>query len=114
MTFLLALHLNSAGETDYSSRKGKALGVGHHAERTLSKGVNGSCPQHRVKGPGDRADKAPSASAATLQAKGGWPDFKVLKERNLQPIYPARASFRIEEEMREFLRQAKTRGIRHH
>ena len=44
-------------------------------------------------------------SAETLQARREWHDvFKVLKGKNLQPriLYPARLSFRIEGEIKNF------------
>ena len=50
-------------------------------------------------------------SAETLQARREWQDiFKVLKGKNLQPrlVYPARISFKIDEEIKKVFRQAKT------
>ena len=44
-------------------------------------------------------------SAETLQARRKWQDiFKVLKGKNLQPrlLYPARISFKIDEEIKSF------------
>ena len=44
-------------------------------------------------------------STETWQARKGWKDiFRVLHEKNLQPriLYPARLSFRIEEEINSF------------
>ena len=44
-------------------------------------------------------------SAETLQATREWQDiFKVMKEKNLQPrlLYPARISFRFDEEIKSF------------
>ena len=44
-------------------------------------------------------------SAETLQARREWQDiFKVLKGKNLQPrlLYPARISFKIDEEIKSF------------
>ncbi|VFV38088.1 Hypothetical predicted protein, partial [Lynx pardinus] len=44
-------------------------------------------------------------SAETLQTRRDWHDiFKVLKGKNVQPriLYPARLSFRIEEEIKSF------------
>ena len=44
-------------------------------------------------------------STETWQATKGWHDiFRVLKEKNMQPriLYPARLSFRIEEEIKRF------------
>ena len=44
-------------------------------------------------------------SAGTMQARREWQDiFKVLKGKNLQPrlLYPARISFKIDEEIKSF------------
>ena len=43
-------------------------------------------------------------STETWQARRGWQDiFRVLNEKNLQPIlYPAKLSFRIEGEIKSF------------
>ena len=44
-------------------------------------------------------------STETLQARREWHDvFKVMKEKNLQPriLYPARLSFRFDEEIKSF------------
>ena len=44
-------------------------------------------------------------STETWQARKGWQNiFRVLNEKNLQPriLYPARLSFRIEEEIKSF------------
>ena len=44
-------------------------------------------------------------STETLQARREWHDiFKVMKGKNLQPriLYPARISFRFEEEIKNF------------
>ena len=44
-------------------------------------------------------------STETWQARKGWHDiYKVLNEENMQPriLYPARLSFRIEEEIKSF------------
>ena len=44
-------------------------------------------------------------SRETLQARREWHDvFKVMKEKNLQPriLYPARLSFRFDEEIESF------------
>ena len=44
-------------------------------------------------------------STETWQARKGWQDiFRVLNEKNMQPriLYPARLSFRIEEEIKSF------------
>ena len=49
-------------------------------------------------------------SAETLQARKDWQDiFKVLKGKNLQPkiLYPARISFKIEEEIKNFSNRQK-------
>ena len=56
-------------------------------------------------------------SAETLQARREWQDiFKGLKEKNLQPrsLYPARISFKIDGEIKSFLRQAKVKRIQYH
>ena len=48
--------------------------------------------------------------AETLQARREWCDiFKVLKGKNLQPriLYPARLSFRIKREMKNFAEKQK-------
>ena len=53
-------------------------------------------------------------SAETLQARREWQDtFKVLKGKNLQPrlLYPARVSFKIDEEIRGFSDKQKIRGF---
>ena len=55
-------------------------------------------------------------SIETLQARREWQDIlRVMKENSLQPIllYPARISFRYEEELKSF-RQAKAERIQHH
>ena len=44
-------------------------------------------------------------STETWQARKGWQDiFRVLNEKNMQPriLYPARLSFRIEGEIKNF------------
>ena len=49
-------------------------------------------------------------SKEMLQARREWQDiFKVLKGKNLQPriLYPARSSFRIEEEKKTFSEKQK-------
>ena len=49
-------------------------------------------------------------STESLQAKREWHDiFKALKGKNLQPkiLYPARLSFRIEGEIKDFSDQQK-------
>ena len=51
-------------------------------------------------------------SAETLQARRGWQDiFKVMKGKNLQPrlLYPARISFRFNEEIKTFIDKQKLR-----
>ena len=51
-------------------------------------------------------------SAETLQARREWQDiFKVLKEKNLQPtlLYPARISFKIDEQIKSFSDKLKLR-----
>ena len=52
-------------------------------------------------------------STETLQARREWQDiFKVLKGKNLQPsiLYPARLSFRIEVEIKNFSDKQKLKG----
>ena len=56
-------------------------------------------------------------AAANLQARREWQDiFKVLKGKNIQPrlLYPARISFKIDGEIKSFLRQAKVKRIQYH
>ena len=50
-------------------------------------------------------------SAETLQARSKWQDiFKVLKEKNLQPLlYSAKISFKIDEEIKIFPDKRKFR-----
>ena len=50
-------------------------------------------------------------SAETLQARSKWQDiFKVLKEKNLQPLlYSAKISFKIDEEIKNFTDKQKLR-----
>ena len=51
-------------------------------------------------------------SAETLQSRREWHDiFKVMKGKNLQPrlLYPARISFRFEEEIKSFTDKQKLR-----
>ena len=51
-------------------------------------------------------------SAETLQARREWQDiFKVMKGKNLQPrlLYPARISFRFNEEVKSFRDKQKLR-----
>ena len=51
-------------------------------------------------------------SAETLQAKREWQDiFQVLKGKNLQPrlLYPARISFKIDGEIKNFSEKQKLR-----
>ena len=51
-------------------------------------------------------------SAETLHARREWQDiFKVLKRKNLQPrlLYPARISFKIDEEIKSFSDKQKLR-----
>ena len=55
-------------------------------------------------------------SIETLQARKEWQDIlKVMKENNLQPrlLYPARISFKYEEEIKSFTEKQKLR-IQHH
>ena len=55
-------------------------------------------------------------SAETLQTRREWQDiFKVLKRKNLQPrfLYPARILFKINGEIKKFLRQAKVKRIQY-
>ena len=52
-------------------------------------------------------------STETLQARREWHNiFKVLKGKNLQPriLYPARLSFRIEVEIKNFSDKQKLKG----
>ena len=54
-------------------------------------------------------------SAETLQARREWQDvFKVLKGKNLQPrlLYPARISFKIDGELKNFLDRQTLREFR--
>ena len=56
-------------------------------------------------------------SSETLQARREWQDIlKLMKGQNLQPrlLYPARISFRFDEEMNNFTRDAKAKRIQHH
>ena len=51
-------------------------------------------------------------SIETLQARREWKDIvKVIKEKNLQPrlLYPARISFKHEEEIKSFTDKQKLR-----
>ena len=51
-------------------------------------------------------------SAGTLQARREWQDiFKVMKRRNLEPrtLYPAKLSFRFDEEIKSFTDRQKVR-----
>ena len=51
-------------------------------------------------------------SIETIQAKREWKDIlKVMKEKNIQPrlLYPARISFRYEEEIKSFTDKQKLR-----
>ena len=51
-------------------------------------------------------------SAETLQGRREWQDiFKVLKGKNLQPrlLYPARISFKIDEDIKSFSERQKVR-----
>ena len=51
-------------------------------------------------------------SVETLQARREWQDiFKVMKGENLQPrlLYPARISFRFDEEIKSFTEKQKLR-----
>ena len=51
-------------------------------------------------------------SAETLQARRGWQNIlKVMKEENLKPrlLYPARISFRFDEEIKSFSDKQKLR-----
>ena len=53
-------------------------------------------------------------SAETLQARGEWQDiFKVLKGKNLQPrlLDPARISFKIDGEIKNFTEKQKLREL---
>ena len=51
-------------------------------------------------------------SLETLQARKEWQDiFKMMKEKNIQPrlLYPARISFKYEEEIKSFTNNHKLR-----
>ena len=48
----------------------------------------------------------------TLQARRDWQDMlKVMKEKNLQPRYPARISFKYEGEIKSFIDKQKLREV---
>jgi len=52
-------------------------------------------------------------STETLEAKMEWQEiFKVLKGKNMQPriLYPARISFKIEGEIKNFFQQIKAKA----
>ena len=54
-------------------------------------------------------------STETLQARREWQDiFKVLKAKNLQPriSYPARISFKLEGEIKNFFNKQKLKEYR--
>ena len=56
-------------------------------------------------------------SKETLQARRDWQEiFKVMKSRDLQLglFYPARLSFRIEGQIKNFPDKNKTEGVHHH
>ena len=75
-----------------------------HKERILK----AAREKQQVTCKGSRAD----FSAETLQARGEWQDiFKILKGKNLQPRlqYPARISFKIDGEIKNFTDKQKLR-----
>ena len=56
-------------------------------------------------------------SKETLQARRDWQEIlKVMKSRDLQPrlFYPAKLSFKIEEQIKSFPDKKKTKGVHHH
>ena len=56
-------------------------------------------------------------SKETLQARRAWHDLlKVMKGKNLQPriCYPARLSFRFDEEIKSFPDKQKLKRIQHY
>ena len=56
-------------------------------------------------------------SKETLQARRGWHEiFKVMKIRDLWPklLYPAKLSFRIKGQIKNFPDKKKTKGVHHH
>ena len=56
-------------------------------------------------------------SKETLQARRDWQEiFKVMKSRDLQPrlLYPAKASCRLEGQIKRFPDKKKTKGVHHH
>ena len=56
-------------------------------------------------------------SKDTLQARWDWQEiFKVMKSRDLQPrlLYPAKASCRLEGQIKRFPDKKKTKGVHHH
>ena len=54
-------------------------------------------------------------SKETFQARRDWPEI-VMKSRDLQPrlLCPAKLSFRIKREIKNFPDKKKTKGIHHH
>ena len=56
-------------------------------------------------------------SKESLQARRDWQEiFKVMKSRDLQPrlLYPAKASFRLEGQIKRFPDKKKTKGVHCH
>ena len=56
-------------------------------------------------------------STETLQARREWQEiFKVLKGKNMQPriLYPARISFKIEGEIKNFSNKKKAKRVKQH
>ena len=79
-----------------------------HKERVLK----AAREKHQVTYKGNPICLTADLSAETLQARREWQDtFKVLKGKNLQPrlLYPARVSFRIDEEIESFPDKQKLR-----
>ena len=62
-------------------------------------------------------DRTADLSAETLQARKKWQDiFKVLKGKNRHPrlLYPARISFKIDQEIKSFSDREKSKRIQYH
>ena len=83
-----------------------------HKERTLK----AAREKQQVTYKGNPIHLTAYLSAETLQTRREWQDiFKVLKRKNLQPrfLYPARILFKINGEIKKFLRQAKVKRIQY-
>ena len=79
-----------------------------HKERILKAGRE----KQQVTYKGNPICLTADLSAETLQARQEWQDiFKVLKQKNLQPIlqYSARISFKIDGEIKSFSGKEKLR-----